>query len=129
MNQAIYVCLIGLLAATPPVWTQQRTVTELSKKAAKLKTGMSKDETKLLLGPPTWAVLPTDKGEWKLHPAQRLELMWRNGNCNPVVVSFDAKMRVDGWSEGRSVCGEKPYAFAPGDELLCKRPGRGTACR
>ncbi|MGD9108805.1 MAG: hypothetical protein PVI75_06530 [Gammaproteobacteria bacterium] len=86
--------------------------TELSKKAVHLKLGMTKAQVIKLLGPPTWA--NTDEGV-------PLTLAWRNGNCNPVVVTFDKHVLVDGWDEGRVECSDLTYTDVPDDQYLCSK--------
>lgn len=86
--------------------------TELSKKAAHLREGMTKEQVIKLLGPPTWA--NTDKGV-------PLTLGWRNDNCNPVVVTFDKNLLVNGWDEGRVECSDSTYTDVPDDQYLCSK--------
>jgi len=87
--------------------------TSLSKKAGYLKLGMTKAQVIKLLGPPTWA--DSDEGV-------PLELAWRNGKCNPVVVTFDKQIKVDGWDEGRVECFVTTYTDLPDDQYLCSNP-------
>lgn len=84
--------------------------TQLSKKAAHLKVGMTKKQVLDLLGPATWG--DKDKGI-------PLTLAWRNGNCNPVVVTFDKHMKVDGWDEGRVECKDSTYEDVPDVQYSC----------
>ncbi|MGD9152980.1 MAG: hypothetical protein PVG30_04915 [Gammaproteobacteria bacterium] len=86
--------------------------TTLSKKAAHLKVGMTKAQVIKVLGPPTWA--NTDEGV-------PLTLAWRNGNCNPVVVTFDKHLLVEGWDEGRVECSNSVYTDVPDDQYLCSK--------
>ena len=91
--------------------------TALSKKASSLKMGMSLKSTVKLLGEPTWLILSTDGGEYQgFVPTGLYSLLWRNGNCHPVVVDFNMKNnKVTGWDEGRLLCGEDPKLFTPSD--------------
>src|SRR5687768_11742211 len=103
---------------------RKKEVTELSKKADQLKHGTTRAEVIRLLGTPTWAILPTDKGEWELAKSLSLELRWSNGNCNNVAVSFDRTGKLTGSDAGRAVCFDKFYPLNPPDELSCKRKDR-----
>jgi hypothetical protein len=81
-----------------------------------------------LLGPATWASLPTDKGELALPDASfSLELRWRNPGCTPVAVAFDHEGRVSGWDEGR-VCFADAERFEPGAEYSCTKKDRRALC-
>jgi hypothetical protein len=117
------------VAASPAELIQKKSPTPLSVKAAQLKRDMTRAEVIALLGAPTWARLPTDKGEDALAPGLSLELRWKNGNCSPVAVSFNAAGRVNGWDEGRALCFEKPYPYVPDESLSCKRNHRARYCR
>lgn len=121
--------ILAILLASAVFLPQTKPVTELSKRAAQLKLKMSKAEVLAVLGPATWAILPTDRGDWALEPHQILELRWANGNCNNVAVSFDRSGRVSGWDEGRAVCADKPYSYNPPDKVSCKQKDRAKACR
>src|SRR3954465_8981870 len=117
------------VAAPPAALIQKKPPTALSVKAAQLKRDMTRAEVIALLGAPTWARLPTDKGEDALAPGLSLELRWANGYCNPVAVSFNAAGRVNGWDAGRAVCLDKPYPYVPDDTVSCKRKERARYCR
>lgn len=93
--------------------------TGLSKKAANLKVGMTKAQVLELLGPATWG--DSDKGI-------PLTLAWRNGNCNPVVVTFDKNMKVDGWDEGRVECKSSTYTDVPDVQYACEDPHNLGIC-
>lgn len=95
-----------------PVAQQHSVKTALSRKATHLKLGMTKAQVIELLGSPTWA--NTDDGV-------PLSLAWRNGNCNPVVVTFDKHLLVDGWDEGRVECSDFTYTDTPDDQYLCSK--------
>jgi hypothetical protein len=56
------------------------------------------------LGTPTWLQLRSDKlRDWPLGPTAAFAFIWRNGNCNPLVATFDIKQRLIGLNEGRAV--------------------------
>lgn len=120
--------LVIILTATVAL-AQGKPQTELSKKAEQVKKGMSKSEVLKLLGAPTWALLHTDKGDWKLDPQLGLELRWDNRNCSNVAVQFDLANKVTGWDEGRALCLDKPYTFNPPAELSCKQKDRAKLCK
>jgi len=128
MKLAFMVLVAAAMAAPSMASVQKKPVTELSKKAERLKRGMTRSEVIGLLGAATWARLPTDKGEDALDARLTLELRWANGNCNPVAVSFDSK-GVTGWDEGRALCLDKPYPYVPPDTLSCKQKDRAKYCR
>jgi len=105
-------------------------VTSLSKKASGLKIGMSRQAIISLLGHPTWAVIPNDKGDLALpDPRIRLELYWENTPCSPVVVQFDSVYKVTGWDEGRAFCGKDAHLFEPSNDYSCKRSDRAKFCK
>jgi hypothetical protein len=105
-------------------------VTELSKKASLLELGMTRKAVIKFLGHSTWAILPSDKGEWSLpDPRIKLELYWQNRPCSPVVVSFNNEYRVTGWDEGRGFCGEDVSVVEPTDEYLCDKSDRKNICK
>lgn len=93
--------------------------TALSKKAADLKVGMTKAQVLELLGPATWG--DSDK-------EVPLTLAWSNGNCNPVVVTFDKNMKVDGWDEGRVECRSSTYTDVPDVQYSCEDPHNLGIC-
>jgi len=93
--------------------------TKLSKKAAHLKVGMTKAQVLELLGSATWG--DADKGV-------PLTLAWRNGNCNPVVVTFNKNMKVDGWDEGRVECRDSTYTDVPDVQYACEDPDNLGIC-
>jgi hypothetical protein len=104
-------------------------ISQLSKKASQLTMGMSREAVIHLLGPATWASIPSDKGEFAIpDPGIKLELYWRNPGCVPVVVDFDSNLRVIGWDEGR-VCIEGAHLSEPSEEYSCSKPDRSTFCR
>src|SRR5688572_20976319 len=50
-------------------------VTALSAKAARLETGLTKDEVLLVLGAPTWVLVPSDSShDWPVEPHYSFEL-------------------------------------------------------
>lgn len=93
--------------------------TALSKKAEHLAIGMRKKQVIKLLGKPTWADI--DVGV-------PLTLAWRNGDCNPVIVTFDEHMRVNGWDEGRAECLATAYMDLPDNKYLCTNSDRKDMC-
>ena len=104
-------------------------ISQLSKKASQLKMGISREAVIQLLGPATWASIPSDKGEFAIPgPETRLELFWNNPCCVPVVVDFDRNLRVIGWDEGR-LCTEDAHLLEPPEGYSCKKPDRGKFCK
>jgi hypothetical protein len=105
-------------------------VTSLSNKASGLKSGMSRQAIISLLGHPTWAVIPGDKGPLSLpDPRIRLELYWKNAPCTPVIVQFDSAYKATGWSEGRVSCGKDVHLFDPSKEYSCGKADRSKFCK
>ena len=105
-------------------------VTSLSKKASELKLGMSRQSVISLLGHPTWAVIPGDKGDLALpDPRINLELYWKNTPCSPVVIQFDSAYKVTGWDEGRAFCGKDARLFEPSNEYSCGKADRSKLCK
>ncbi len=81
------------------------------------------------LGVPTWAVIPGDRGEFKIEAeGEALELFWRNGQCAPVAVMFDASMHVIGMDEGR-MCDLDGVDINPGPQYACAQPDRRRHCK
>ena len=102
----------------------------ITKKATQLKIAASRQSAIKLLGHSTWAIIPSDKGEWALSdPKIKLELYWKNRPCSPVVVQFDSAYKITGWDEGRSACGNYAHLFEPPDEYLCNKPDRAKFCK
>ncbi|MBN8740940.1 MAG: hypothetical protein J0H86_15665 [Xanthomonadaceae bacterium] len=106
-------------------------LTALSAKAGGLETGMTRNQVIARLGPPTWAVLPSDTGDFKI-PDSSISLMlaWKNAPCAPVVVDFDHSGKVIGWDEGRAVCGKDVELLRlelPGSRS-CSQADRSRAC-
>ena len=113
-----------------PVFVEAAARTDLSSRASNLKIGMPRAEVIRSLGNSTWAITPLDKGEWALPvPSIQLELHWRNGNCNPVQVQFNASMRVTGWDEGRALCQDTEYSLVPGPAYACTKSDRRRFCQ
>jgi len=105
-------------------------ITELSKKASNLKMGMSRQSVISLLGPATWAVIPGDTYDFTLpDPRIKLELYWKNPGCSPVIVQFNAKLKVLGWDEGRIYCGKDAHLFEPAEDYSCGKPNREKYCK
>ena len=120
-----FCCLFGLNVEALPIKPNTVVVqhhlakTALSKKAAHLKVSMTKAQVLKLLGSATWG--DSDKGV-------PLTLAWRNGNCNPVVVTFDKNMKVNGWDEGRVECKDSTYTDVPDVEYSCEDPHNLGIC-
>lgn len=93
--------------------------TELSKKALQLRRGMTPQQVLELLGTPTWA---------EHYKGLPLGWSWRNGNCNPVDVTFGKNMRVDGFDEGRSECLDSTYVRVPAKRYLCSNADNKSLC-
>jgi hypothetical protein len=105
-------------------------VTKLSKKASRLKIGMSRQSVLTLLGRPTWAIIPGDSGDFSLpDPRLKLELYWKNPGCSPVVVQFNAGLKVTGWDEGRAYCGKDAHLLQPTDAYSCHKSDRVRFCK
>jgi hypothetical protein len=122
--------MLIILMALPISYAHSSEVTSLSEKASHLKIGMSRQEVIKLLGPPTWAVIPGDRGQFTLSdPSLSLELHWKNRPCAPVVVQFNRNNRVDGWDEGRAICGEDAKLFELTKDYSSKRPDRSKFCK
>lgn len=103
--------------------------TALSEKAATIKTGASQAAVVKLLGAPTWAVLPTDKGSLQLpDPDIRLELRWDNAPCFPVAVLFDRGYLVSGIDAG-FLCKQDLKVPKPPDSMSCSKPDRRKYCQ
>lgn len=81
------------------------------------------------LGPATWAALPSDKGgDFALEGSSSvLDLYWRNGDCTPVMVSFDKSMHAIGSDEGRMCVGGQDVN--PGARFSCTQHDRQKLCR
>ena len=130
---ALFLSLIALGASLPtpttqpaatqavrPVTTLVNTLTPLSRRASGVSSGMTKTEVLALLDQPSWAVTSDDASDLT-EPDIPLTLIWRNGNCNPVMVNFDSAGKVTGKDEGRVLCGDEEYTFLPEDEFACPR--------
>lgn len=98
-------------------------------KAERVRSGWTRAQVLALLGPPTWALLSTDAGDWAEAIDSGFNLMWRNGKCNPVTVTFDNRGRVNGKDEGRAACSEATWTAVPGPEYSCKKRDRAKYCR
>jgi len=93
--------------------------TELSKKAKQIRIGMDKKQVLNLLGKPTWGEQMT---------GVPLVWIWQNGDCNPVFVTFDKSMQVNGYDEGRAQCLDTAYTSLPDNDSLCSNPGTHHLC-
>jgi hypothetical protein len=104
-------------------------ITILSQKASEIKLGMSRKVVINLLGHPTWAVIPSDKGELALPDTRiKLELYWKNTPCSPVIVQFNSTYEVTGLDEGIGFCGNQVHLFEPSDEYSCRKSDRAKFC-
>jgi len=94
---ALGLAITSALARADFVPLEQQT--ELTAKAKTLQLGMTRSEVIAVLGRPTGAVLPADRGTLKLptDPSTRLELLWDNPPCNLVMVDFDERGLSIGW--------------------------------
>ena len=117
--------------AVEPSGNETTTITELSRQASELSMGMAKTEVLALLDQPSWAVTSLDVvAGSRIMTANRrssrndflLTLIWKNGNCSPVMVNFDSAGNVTGWDEGRALCLDEEYTLLPEDEFACPRP-------
>lgn len=125
-----HISILILIVILPLSYAFSDEITSLSKKASKLKVGMSRQVTMKLLGHPTWAVIPGDKGDFTLpDPRIALELHWRNSSCSPVVVQFNSAHKVIGWDEGRAFCGKDAHLFEPSNEYICDKSDRAKFCK
>jgi hypothetical protein len=119
-----------LLCLAIPALAQNKT--ELSKKAAKIKSGTSREAVIELLGPATWAVLPGDDGPGSIRDLEgvELQLQWHNGpTCFPATLIFDADMKVVGIDAG-ATCFDEPLdpSWLPGSEYSCEKDDRSEFC-
>lgn len=82
-----------------------------------------------VLGPATWAALPGDKGgDFAIEASSSvLDLYWRNGDCTPVMASFDKSMRTIGSYDGRMCVGGQD--LNPGARYSCTQHDRQKLCR
>ncbi|UCG94450.1 MAG: hypothetical protein JSW13_01440 [Candidatus Aerophobus sp.] len=130
MKRIDFVFVIILLVFLLPALVFSGGVTNLSKKAANLELGMSRKTVINLLGRATWAVIPSDKGEFALpDPRIRLELYWKNPGCAPVIVQFNKNLKVIGWDEGRAYCGKDAHLFEPSGRYSCSKSDRAKYCK
>ncbi len=95
-----------------------------------LQTGLHRQVVTKMLGPATWATIPTDTGELKL-PDRRIGLIlyWRNTPCTPVKAQFNNDYKLVGWDEGRSYCKEDAYLAEPPAEYSCGKSDRSKLCQ
>jgi len=126
----IYIPILILIIVIPLSYAFSGEVTTLSQKASELKLRMSRKAVINLLGHPTWAVMPSDKGEWALPDSRiKLELYWKNTPCSPVIVQFNSAYKVTGWDEGRGFCGKDVHLFEPSNEYSCGKSDRKIFCK
>jgi hypothetical protein len=107
--------------------------TVLSKAAAKIKSGTSRQGVVEVLGPATWAVLPGDGGPGSIRDLEgvALQLQWDNGpNCFPITLIFDAEMKVQGIDAG-ATCLDEPLdpGWLPVADYSCVKEDRSRFCK
>ena len=126
----ISILMLSLMIIFASSYAFSGQVTSLSKKASRLKIGMSRKSVISLLGHATWAVIPGDKGDLALPDSMiSLELYWRNRPCSPVVVEFDSAYKATGWDEGRAICGKDAQLFEPSNKYSCDKADRLKLCK
>jgi hypothetical protein len=126
----IHISILIIIVFFPLSYAFSGEVTSLSKKASKLNLRMSRQVVISLLGHPTWAVIPSDKGDVSLPDTRiKLELYWKNTPCHPVVVQFDSGYKVTGWDEGRAICGKDAHLFELSNEYSCGKTNRAKLCK
>jgi hypothetical protein len=122
--------VLFFIIALPSSHSLSGEVTGLSRKATDLKAGMSRKSVISLIGHPTWAVIPGDKGDLSLpDPGIKIELYWKNTPCSPIVVQFGNAHKVTGWDEGRAFCGEAAHLLEPSNEYSCSKADRSKLCK
>ncbi len=126
----ISIIVLTLMIVLPLSYAVSGEVTDLSQKAKKLNLRMTRQAVIGLLGRPTWAVIPSDGGEFTLpDPRVKLDLYWKNTPCSPVIVMFNSAYRVTGWDEGWGFCGKNVHLFSPSDDYSCAKADRVKFCR
>ncbi len=127
----ISILILTLIIILPWSYAVSGEITDLSKKASEINIRMPKKTVIRLLGRPTWAVIPSDGGEFAIRaPAMvKLELFWKNIPCSPVIVSFNSAYRVVGQDEGWGFCGKDAHITEPTNEYLCGKADRAKFCR
>lgn len=96
--------------------SQAEPSTDLSRKARELKTGMSSDQVRNLLGYPTSVISPKNLKANDFYPSQDIHfvLIWNNPGCSRVEVIFDRNHRATGWDGGELCFAQKalpaPYS-------------------
>ena len=131
LRRYLAVSLFAVPAITVLAAGQRGPTTELSKKAATVEPFSStRAAVVALLGPPTWAILPTDKDSYAIESREvAYELRWRNTPCYQIVVSFTAANISNGLDAG-FVCTRGGYPPPdPPTSTLCTRPDRLRYCR
>ena len=119
-----------VLGLALPVFAQGKT--KLSRAAAKIKSGTSREQVIEILGPASWAVLADDEGPGSISGLEdvALQLQWDNGtNCFPVTLVFDADMKVLGIDDG-ATCLEEALdrTWLPAAEYSCSKDDRSSLC-
>ena len=117
----------GATSVAPPPVPE---ITDLSRRAADFRSGMTREETVAILGPADWAVVPADTGEYALPEGDfGLSLRWENGpDCGQVEALFDTDLTLTGWDEGR-VCTGGLGRYHPSPHLSCSLDERAALCR
>lgn len=95
-------------------------VTALSKKALNLSVGMTRQEVFNLLGRPSWVELQQN--------GRALVWSWDNDVCNPITVTFNKKLQVVGFDQGRINCLKVKFNYKPEKELLCSNKENDDLC-
>lgn len=125
-----FVLILILILILPLPYALSGDLPAITKRAKQLKVSSSRQSAIKLLGHSTWAIIPSDKGDWALSdPKIKLELYWKNRPCSPVIVQFDSAYKIIGWDEGRSACGNYAHLFEPPDEYSCNKPDRANFCK
>ena len=126
----ISILILTLMIVLPLSYAVSAEVTSLSKKASRLNLRMSRQAVIGILGRPTWAVIPSDGGDFALpDPRVKLDLYWKNTPCSPVIVMFNSAYRVTGWDEGIGFCVKNVHLFSPGNEYSCAKADRAKFCK
>jgi hypothetical protein len=128
---SMFIIILTIIIPIPPpaISAELKARTELSKKASKLTLDFKRRGVINYLGPPTWAIIPGDTGDWALpDPRIAFELYWKNAPYFPVAVPFNWDEKVTGWNAGYMNCGEQIDVCEPEDEHLCTRPDRSKYC-
>jgi len=95
MAPLVSVCVAALLAISGAGFARQPP--PLISTARSLPPNVSRQAAIAALGPATWAVIPKDTGDYRLHGSRELyRLYWAVPGCVPVDIGFDASGRAVG---------------------------------